>query len=62
MGLLQWLHPCLALKLVPCHLVTLQASRLMVRHAAAALDSGSRGATLECAMAKARVGGGELNK
>ncbi|PRW32835.1 acyl- dehydrogenase [Chlorella sorokiniana] len=30
----------------------LQASRLMVRHAAAALDSGSRGKTLECAMAK----------
>lgn len=30
----------------------MQASRLMVRHAAAALDAGSPAATLECAMAK----------
>ncbi|PSC72985.1 acyl-dehydrogenase [Micractinium conductrix] len=31
---------------------SIQASRLMVRHAAAALDSRSPGATLDCAMAK----------
>lgn len=48
---------------VACHVVSrtcdpsaitlpLQASRLMVRHAAAALDSRSPGATLDCAMAK----------